>query len=110
MAGGLKFTGSVIAVLQITGDVISLDYGYIGGKKAANGARNLIDELHSLSKVLVALQDYAHANLQPLALQKLNNQDGLLQGCRQELERFQLELGQGILGNFKWPLKENGTM
>lgn len=54
---GLGAAASVIAVLQITTQVVSLAYGYTTGvKRAPTSLQRLIDELKSLVKILSALQ------------------------------------------------------
>lgn len=57
---GLGAAASVIAVLQITTQVVSLAYGYTTGvKRAPTSLQWLIDELKSLVKILSALQSTA---------------------------------------------------
>lgn len=114
MADALGIVASVIAILQLTGKLVSLGYDYIGGAiDASKDIRWLLGELHSLSNVLLILQDHARDDktLRLTALQTLNGQNGPLEGCRLELQRLQLKLEPktGLRGKMKslvWPLKE----
>lgn len=59
MAEVLGITSSVIAIVQLTGKLTSLSYGFIGGvKRAPKELHALAGELSSLSQVINALQDY----------------------------------------------------
>lgn len=117
MAEVLGIAASIIGVLQLTGALVSVGYEYISGVKAASkDLQDLVDELHSLGKVLIILQDYADKNLKSPVLQKLNDSDGPLQGCAKQLEnlRLKLEAGRasGIKGKMRglvWPLKAAET-
>lgn len=117
MADPLSIVASVIAIAQLTERLIALGYVYLGGTKAASkDLRELVNELQSLGKVLVVLQDYAQAdqNLQSTALQSLNGQNGPLPGCALELRRLQLKLEpkqglRGMIQSLKWPFKEQET-
>lgn len=117
MADALGIVASVIAVLQLTGKLVSLGYDYIRGAiDASKDIRRLLGELHSLSNVLLILQDHARHDktLRLTALQTLSGQNGPLEGCRLELQRLQLKLEPktGLRGKMKslvWPLKEKET-
>lgn len=115
MAEVLSVAASIIAVLQLTGTVASLGYGYIGGvKRASKDLGELLKELGSLTSVLITLKDYVDANPCSPALQKLGGQDGPIHGCFRELEILQTKLEprdgfKGIVDNLKWPLKDTET-
>lgn len=117
MTDVLGVAASVIAVVQLTGALIALGYDYISAvKSASNDLRDLIDELHSLGKVLTILKDHVQTDksLQYAALQSLNGQNGPIQGCDVELRRLQLKLEpkdgwRGKMNSLKWPLKEKET-
>lgn len=88
MAEVLGVAASVIAVIQLTGKVVSLAYEYLGGvKRASDDLRNLVNELHALGGVLIAMKDFADANPESKTLELLNGQGGPLPGCLQELQR-----------------------
>ncbi|KAI5839964.1 hypothetical protein DFP73DRAFT_634096 [Morchella snyderi] len=114
MADPLSITASVIAIVQLAEKLITLDYTYLGGVKGASKyLQDLVGELQSLGNFLVTLQDYVQAdeNLESIALQPIDGQNGPLLGCALELRRLQLKLEpkqglKGIIQNLKWPLKE----
>lgn len=82
MADGLSIAASLIVVIQLTGTLVGLGYGYAGGVKwAPKDLRDLVDELKSLSKVLITVQDYTNKSPQSPALHTLNDQSGTLQSC-----------------------------
>lgn len=108
---------SIIAVIQLTGTVTTLGYGYIGGvKRASKDIGELLGELGSLSKVLINLQYCADAHpTQSTTLNGLNETGGPLQKCSQELEELQAKLKpkkgwKGKIDSIKWPLSEKETM
>lgn len=117
MADPLSITASVIAVLQLTGTMITLGKDYIKGvKDAPEDIQQLIDELQSLGKVLSTLRDHIvnDKDLKSTALQALNGQNGHLSACALELKRLQLKLEpeKGLrakINRLKWPLKEKET-
>lgn len=117
MGDPLSTAASVIAVLQLTGALISLSKDYIRGvKDAPKDAQQLVDELRSFEKVLSTLRDHVlnDTNLESTALQALNGQNGPLQACALELQRLQLKLVpqrglKGIIDRLRWPLKERET-
>lgn len=118
MAEVLGLVASIIGVLQLTGALVSVGYDYIGGvKSASKDLQDLVDELHSLGKVLIILQEHADSNPKSAALQKLNSSDGPLKGCTDQLDKLKskLEAGKalgfkGKVKNLVWPLKEKETM
>lgn len=117
MAEALGITASIITVLRLAGAVATLGYDYIGGvKQASKNVREFISELHSLSQALIALQDYTDKNPQSVVLQRLNEKDGLLQECAEELKTLKSKLEsrqtsefKGVLNSLMWPLKERET-
>lgn len=116
MAEILGIAGSIIAVIQLTGQIISLGYDYIGGvTKASKDLRNLVSELQSLGIVLLAMKEFADANPESKTLELLNGKDGPLPGCRQELQKLQRKITprkglKGKLDALKWPLEEKETL
>lgn len=112
MAEALGIAASIIAVLQLTGKLTSVGYGYIGGvRRAAKDLGELLQGLGSLSGVLLSLQNYVDANPGSVALQKLGDPDGPLRGCAKELEELISKLTprdgwKGKIDGLKWPLKE----
>lgn len=118
MAEALATTASVIAVIQITGKLVILGYEYIGGvKDASKDLRHLMDELYSLTKVLLDLQDFVRdaRNVHSAVLQMLDGQNGPLSGCMVELRRLQLKMEpktgwRAKMKSLMWPLNEKDTM
>lgn len=110
----LGLAASVINIIQLTGKVTALGYGYIGSVSRAPGeVRKLMAEITSLSEVLNNLEDYT--GLRPEILQKLNHP---LQECFLDLEGLHLKLksASGVRGRFRkligsleWPLKQTET-
>lgn len=97
---------SIIAVIQLTGTVTSLSYGYLSGlKRAPKDLGDLVGELGTLGGVLVELQNLADKPLGPgqqqlAALQTLNSKDGPLEGIAAELKVLaaKLEPKKGFRG------------
>lgn len=116
MAEILGIAGSIIAVIQLTGQIISLGYDYIGGvTKASKDLHNLVSELQSLGIVLLAMKEFADANPELKTLELPNRKDGPLPGCRQELQKLQHKITprkglRGRLDALKWPLEEKETL
>lgn len=116
MAEVVGLAASIIGVIQLTGQLAGIGYGYIGGvKRAPKDLRDLVRELSSLIDVLTALQDYVEENPQSPALRMLGKKDGPLQGCTEELEALKSNInpkdGQklGVRERLKWPLKDTET-
>lgn len=115
MAETLGIVASIIAVVQLTGKLTSISYGYIGGvKRAGKDLGELLRELGALSGVFIALQHYIDANPQSAPLQRLNDPNGPLRECTKELEELILKLEprdgwKGVADNLRWPLKEKDT-
>lgn len=116
MAEALGLVASIIAVLQLAGKVTSLGYEYINGVRwGFKDIGDLLNELGSLSKVLLTLKDYADTNLQSPALQQLNARDGPLRGCTVDLRKLQARLQPkaGIkrkIDILTWPFREHEMM
>lgn len=118
MADPLGVAASLIGVIGLVGKVISLGYRIYQHcddvKQAPKDIQKLMNELHSLTPVLVALRDYAIQNPKSVALQMLKNQNGPLRECERELqglkEKLKSEKGwRGKMDMLTWPLKEKET-
>lgn len=113
MAEVLGIVGSIIAIIQLTGKVASLGYDYVYEVRwGSKDLGELLKELGSLTNVLITLKDYADANLQSLALQRLNDADGPIRGCTLDLKRLQAKLEPKTgykrkIDRLTWPFKEN---
>lgn len=111
----IGLAASLVALVQLAGQLTCVGYGYIGAvKRAPKDLRQLVDELHSLGKILISLQDYADTNPQSTSLQKLNEIDGPIKGCINELNELKPKLEpkggfRGFVAGLKWPLKETET-
>lgn len=113
----LGITASIIAVIQLTGQVISLSTGYISAvKQAPEGIQRLLDEVTSLQKILLSLKELTgQIEEPPGALQML---DGTLLGCFEELTKLESKLARSkskrgwkkIVGELGWPLKEDENL
>ncbi|RFU25926.1 hypothetical protein B7463_g10412, partial [Scytalidium lignicola] len=113
----LSITGTLIAILQVTGAVISICYDYRQGSK--NASREIIkisDELNSLKDVLDALLRVVE-NAQSgdptklLTFELLAKPDGPLITCKIELEQLKAKLEpekgwRAVRQSLVWPLKE----
>lgn len=109
----LGLATSIIAVIQLAGKITSLGYGYISSaKRAPNDIRELLEEISSLAKTLVALKNL---ELSPgKQLEALHSLDEPLWGCLLELERLESKLKKSVGGlgwrrfmsSIKWPFKE----
>lgn len=118
MAETLGLAGSVIAIIGLTAKVVVLGYRFHeyarDMKRAPMDIQKLMNELHSLMPVLVALRDFALANQQSTTLQMLDVPNGPLQDCAQELryleERLKPKKGwKGKTEILMWPLQEQET-
>lgn len=100
---------SVIAVIQIVGQITSVTYNFISGvREASKVLGKLVVELASLSNVLIILQDYTDRNKGFIALKQLEK---TLRKCAEELKTLHLKLSRtGLIDKFKWPLREKDTM
>ena len=96
----LSAAASIIAVVQISGQVFQLCQAYYSGVKGARKDIKLLrDEMISLQDVLTHVADLAEdpglAN--PSTLNLLNQQNSPVQQCQKDLEELvvKLEHGQG---------------
>ncbi|KAH8817231.1 hypothetical protein F5884DRAFT_778825 [Xylogone sp. PMI_703] len=113
----LSVTGTLIAVLQITGAVISICYDYRqGAKNASREVIQISDELNSLKDVLDALlrmveKDESSDATTLATFELLTKPNGPLAACQTELEilKAKLEPEKGwraVRQSLAWPLKE----
>lgn len=118
MAEALGLTSSVIAVIQLTGLVASLSYGYIGAvRRAPQDLQRLVDELGPFGKALNTLRDVVERDPWSASLQQLLGDDGPLEKCRKQLSEMKAKLEhlskdgfiRGVVGTLVWPLKESET-
>lgn len=116
MAEVIGLTASIIAIIQLTGQVGALSWGYIGGvRDASRTIHELLDELSSFGKVLRIVLEYAESNSgKSTVLEELGGKDGPLQKCAEEMARLRLRLEpksgiRGVMGVLKWPLKSDET-
>jgi hypothetical protein len=113
---GLGIAASLIGVIQLTGKVSSLGYGYISKVgQAQQDIENFLKELTSLEKFLELIDSYVKAGSATSdALQAL---DEPLRTCRRELKNLELKLKpkkkktawfrkKMCLTSLMWPLKE----
>lgn len=118
----LSLSASLIAVLQITGSLISFCYDYRQGvKHASKEIVQISDELNSLRDILDSLlkiAERAESNgfSQLSTFELLLKDDGPLFVCKTELEKLRGKLEKGGVGGSEgwravrerlvWPLKE----
>ncbi|KAF7923232.1 uncharacterized protein EAE98_007937 [Botrytis deweyae] len=118
----LSLSASLIAVLQITGSLISFCYDYRQGvKHASKEIVQISDELNSLRDILdslLKLAEKAESNgfSQLSTFELLLKEDGPLFVCKNELEMLKGKLEKGGVGGSEgwraikerlvWPLKE----
>lgn len=119
MADPLSITASIIAVIQITGKVISLCYDYRASlKNAPKEIKQLTDEIVSLRDILehvlklVEAEDEASTQLSVLKV--LTKADGLLLKCRTEMTALDNDLKpatgiRGAVRSLKWPFAKAET-
>lgn len=118
MAETASDAASIITVVQLTGNAVSLAYEYLWGvSEAPDDLQKLVHELQSLGKALAGLRNYAQTgeNIHTLTLQEISRSNGPLQECAAELKRIQTRLksGDGLRDNtkkLKWPLEEKETL
>lgn len=106
---------SVIAVVQISGQVFQLCQAYYSGVKGARKDIKLLrDEVISLQDVLTYVADLAEdpGSANPSILNLLNQQNGPVQQCQKDLEGLVVKLEPGQENNkmkqfglraLKWP-------
>jgi hypothetical protein len=97
---GVSAAASVVAIIQISGQVFALCQSYYSGVKSAReDIGRLRDEVTSLQDVLTNIKDLADApgSAKLSILDLLNQPDGLIQQCATELKELKtkLDLGQG---------------
>lgn len=115
MAELVGFVSAIVGLIQLTGTLTSISYGYIGGvKHAPKDITRLVSELGLLGKVLISLKGYADENPSSKALERLNDEDGPLQACLMEFRELESKLQpsggvKGVIDRLKWPLKESDT-
>lgn len=116
MAEAIGLATSIICIIQLTGQVGALSWGYIGSVRDAPKAIHvLLDELSGFGKVLRTVLEYAESNSgKPTALDELGGEDGPLQKCAEELSNLQIRLElksgiRGVINTLKWPLKADET-
>ncbi len=118
MADPLSMVGSLIAVVQLTGKIISICYDYRSAFKSANrDLARTIDEITGLRDVLeqlLKLVDYKDIDdrWKVPTVRSLAKPDGILATCKSELVRIEKKIepaktkwtaiGQALT----WPLKE----
>ena len=113
----LSVTAGIIAVVQISGAVISLCYEYrTGAKDAAKEAIRITEELKSLQDVLERLLKLAEIEIargtsRLQTLQPLLEPGGILPRCQDDLTALQLKLAPDtgvkmLMRKLKWPLTE----
>ncbi|EDN91972.1 hypothetical protein SS1G_07834 [Sclerotinia sclerotiorum 1980 UF-70] len=116
----LSISASLIAVLQITGSLISFCYDYRqGAKHASKEIVQIQDELNSLKGLLDSLLKLAEKSeadgKQLSTFELLLKDDGPLSMCKLELENLREKLEKGGVGKngwiglknvLVWPLKE----
>jgi hypothetical protein len=115
---GLGAAASVIAVLQITTQVVSLAYGYTTGvKRAPTSLQRLIDELKSLVKILSALQSTAQDSSSAVLGQLFNpllkygvEMKSLNEKLEAKQEKLQSSWWGASLVRLQWPLAESETV
>ena len=113
----LSLTAGIIALVQISGAVISVCYEYrTGAQSATKEAIRIIEELKSLQDVLERLLRLAEVELargssRLQTLQPLLEPGGTLRRCQDELTALQLRLApetgvKMLMRKLKWPLTE----
>ena len=116
----LALIGSIIAMIQLSGAVISKCYDYKKGvQRASKEQRRITDELTGLRNILeklieIAENEHAEHGSQLASLNLLNEPWGPLAMCQAELtslkEKLELEGRRGsTLRALNWPLKESDT-
>jgi hypothetical protein len=113
----LSVTASIIAVIQVTGSVVSAIYNYrTGVKNAPEEAAKIVKDLSGLSQILEKLlqlierEGYAKVSRLP-SLEDLVRPDGALESCRKTLERLNAKLQpeqgwRAVKQALIWPLKQ----
>ncbi len=126
----LALAATVIAVLQLTGSVISACYDYTAAAKGGSWELSRVSrELSGLRDVLQALEPLAEQadiarstpGTKPLALAMLNVPGGLLEQCSSESQQLEGKLKtpswcdgfgprrKALIQVLRWPMKEDDT-
>ena len=116
----LSVTASIIAVIQISGSVVSICYSYRNAVKgAAEEAAKITDEVKSLQDILdrllkIAEREVARGSTRLQALQALAEPDGALSQSQAELSALQIKLepaqkARMVWQAIKWPLTEGSV-
>lgn len=111
MAEVLGIMASIIAVIQVAGEMVSLGYGHRSAVEQTPDIHRLIDELKSFGTVLTTLQ----LSIQGSRPEFLRGLERPLQECLIEMthlvERLRLRntRPKKMLAHQKWPLKEKET-
>ena len=111
----LSVTASIIAVLQVSGAVVSICYDYRNAvKDAVKEATQITDEVKSLQDVLerllkLAELEIARGSSRLQAMQHLVQPDGALPRCQDDLSTLRRKLGpethpRSLWATLKWPL------
>lgn len=117
MADPLSILASIIAIVQISGKVISICYDYRSGvKKAPRDLARITDEVISLRDVLERLiriidEDNANNGIRLSTVEMLNKPGGPLPRITAQLEELEVKLkpanGWRAVGKaLTWPLRE----
>jgi hypothetical protein len=113
MAESLSIAASIIAVIQITGRVVSLCYDYRAGLKThQNDIKQINDEITSVRNVLESIlrlidnEEEGPSQLSTLRL--LTQPDGVLSSCKTEMLSLEKDLkpatgSRAIVRKLKWP-------
>ena len=114
----LSITAGIIAVIQLTGSVISAVYNHRQDvKNAPEGAAKIIKDLTGLSQILERLlqmieQERSTKITRLMSLEGLVKPDGPLEACQKTLERLNAKLQpetgwRAVKQSLKWPLNQD---
>ena len=114
----LSVTASIIAVIQLTGSVVSAVYNYrTGVKNAPEDAAKIIEDLtglsHILERLLQLIEKDRHTKITRLAsLEGLIKAGGPLESCQKTLEHLNAKLRpekgwRAVKQSLTWPLKKD---
>jgi len=114
----LSVTASIIAVIQLTGSVVSAVYSYrTDVKNAPEDAAKIIEGLtalsHVLEKLLQMVETERNTKVTRLAsLEGLLKPDGPIESCQKTLERLNAKLQpekgwRAVKQSLIWPLKKD---
>ena len=114
----LSVTASIIAVIQLTGSVVSAVYGYRRDvKHAPEDAAKIIQDLIGLSQILEKLlqmieKERSAKTAQLSSVEGLVKPDGPLESCQKTLHHLNAKLQpehgwRGVKQSLVWPLKKD---